>query len=100
MQPSFDTLCKKAFTAIDSDIVAFDDEFIHGSPPRVAERIVEQCRTTGAGNLAACHPAALTYDELAHHYRLWQEVIPDAEVGRHRRTGGGLTGPRLSISRP
>jgi alkanesulfonate monooxygenase SsuD/methylene tetrahydromethanopterin reductase-like flavin-dependent oxidoreductase (luciferase family) len=51
-------------------------EFLFGAPRTVADMIVDQCRRVGAGHFVAYHPAALTEQELAHHYELWREVIP------------------------
>ncbi len=52
------------------------DEWIFGSPKTVAEKLIEQCRATGAGNIAAYHTAAFREHELAHQTKLWAQVIP------------------------
>jgi alkanesulfonate monooxygenase SsuD/methylene tetrahydromethanopterin reductase-like flavin-dependent oxidoreductase (luciferase family) len=75
---------KKKVSALDSGLVHFEDEHIHGSAQTVADRIIDQCRRTGAGNLAAYHPASYDYDQLARHYKLWSQVMPlmaSARVG-------------------
>lgn len=53
-----------------------DDEYIVGSPETVAEQIIEQCRATGAGNVATYHSAAFTEDEVWHHTKLLAQVVP------------------------
>ncbi|MES5482411.1 LLM class flavin-dependent oxidoreductase [Bradyrhizobium sp. INPA03-11B] len=70
------TETKKGFSVFDTGMVDMNDEFIFGSPTTVAERLIDQCRRTGAGNLCAYHPASFDYSELAHHYRLWEQVMP------------------------
>ncbi len=65
--------------------VDMNDEFIYGSPDTVAEKIIAQCRQTGAGNMLAYHSECLEEDELAHHYKLWERVLPilnDADIER------------------
>jgi alkanesulfonate monooxygenase SsuD/methylene tetrahydromethanopterin reductase-like flavin-dependent oxidoreductase (luciferase family) len=64
------------FTPFTSGFVDMNDEFIYGSPETVATKIIEQCSRTGAGNLLAYHSESLEEDELAHHYKLWERVLP------------------------
>jgi len=52
------------------------DEQIFGSPKTVADKIIDQCRRIGAGNLMAYHVPTLSEAQLAHHYDLWEKVIP------------------------
>jgi alkanesulfonate monooxygenase SsuD/methylene tetrahydromethanopterin reductase-like flavin-dependent oxidoreductase (luciferase family) len=64
--------------------VSIEDEFIFGSPATVTERIVEQLRYVGAGNLMAYHYQSLEEPELDEHYRLFASILPDlrsADVG-------------------
>ena len=68
------------FTPLTAGFVHMEDEFIYGSPETVAEKIVAQCRRTGAGNLLAYHSDSLEREELAHHYRLWERVLPMLEA--------------------
>lgn len=68
------------------DFVVSDDEFISGTPEHVAERIIDQCRRTGAGHfLAVLHWAAGLDEVAAAHELFGREVIPalrKAEVER------------------
>jgi alkanesulfonate monooxygenase SsuD/methylene tetrahydromethanopterin reductase-like flavin-dependent oxidoreductase (luciferase family) len=63
-----------------------DDEFIAGTPERVAEKIVDQCRRTGAGHfLAVLHWGAGLDEVAAAHELFGRDVIPalrKAEVAR------------------
>jgi alkanesulfonate monooxygenase SsuD/methylene tetrahydromethanopterin reductase-like flavin-dependent oxidoreductase (luciferase family) len=59
-----------------ADIVSMEDEYIHGSPATVADKIIDQCRRLGAGNILAYHSPTLEDHELAHHYELWAGVVP------------------------
>ena len=52
------------------------EEFIVGSPRSVTEQIIEQCRKTGAGNIAAMSFPTVEPEELTHSFELWKEVIP------------------------
>jgi alkanesulfonate monooxygenase SsuD/methylene tetrahydromethanopterin reductase-like flavin-dependent oxidoreductase (luciferase family) len=56
--------------------VSMEDEFIFGSPATVVERIVEQLRFIGAGNLMAYHSPSLEEDELDGHYRRFAGILP------------------------
>lgn len=58
------------------DFASFEDEYIVGSPTTVADKIIDQCRRLGAGNLVAVHLMALTKAEFDRHYSLWEKVIP------------------------
>lgn len=58
------------------DFFSSQDEFIVGSPRSVTEQIIEQCRKTGAGNIAAMSFPTVEADQLAHSFELWKEVIP------------------------
>lgn len=70
------------------DFVVSDDEFISGTPEHVAERIIDQCRRTGAGHfLAVLHWAAGLDEVTAAHELFGREVIPalrKAEIERPR----------------
>jgi alkanesulfonate monooxygenase SsuD/methylene tetrahydromethanopterin reductase-like flavin-dependent oxidoreductase (luciferase family) len=63
----------------DLAIQAAPEEFIAGSPSSVAEQVIEQCRKTGAGHLLAYHGMTMTESQLAHHYDLWEQVVPILE---------------------
>ena len=52
------------------------DEYINGSPRTVADKIIDQCRRMGAGNIMAYHPNTLDEAQIARNYALWEEVIP------------------------
>lgn len=54
-----------------------DEEFLHGAPKQLADKIIDQCRRTGAGHfLAVLHWGALS-DEVAQGHQLFgREVIP------------------------
>jgi hypothetical protein len=53
------------------------DEFITGTPPQVAEAIIEQCRAVGAGHfLAVLHWGAAIDEVAAAHHVFAREVIP------------------------
>ncbi|WP_407123319.1 LLM class flavin-dependent oxidoreductase [Bradyrhizobium sp. STM 3561] len=52
------------------------EEYIFGSPKTVAEIIIEQCRKTGAANIAVYESVALNREQLSHHTELWKKVIP------------------------
>jgi len=70
----------KEFAPFTAGFVDMKDEFIYGSPETVAESIIGQCRQTGAGNMLAYHSECLEEDELAHHYKLWERVLPILEA--------------------
>lgn len=53
-----------------------DDDALGGRPTEVAERIVAQCRATGAGHFLAFTPAGLTRAQVERNYELWREVVP------------------------
>ena len=54
-----------------------EDEFIAGTPERVADRIVAQCRQTGAGHFLGILNSIAPPSELARAYELFgKEVIP------------------------
>jgi alkanesulfonate monooxygenase SsuD/methylene tetrahydromethanopterin reductase-like flavin-dependent oxidoreductase (luciferase family) len=54
-----------------------DDEFISGTPTQVADKIIEQCRHTGAGNfLAVLHWGAGLDEVKSAHGLFGQKVIP------------------------
>ncbi len=46
-----------------------DDEFIAGTPPTVAEHIIEQCREAGAGNFAAVFDRSMGPERMKVCYR-------------------------------
>jgi alkanesulfonate monooxygenase SsuD/methylene tetrahydromethanopterin reductase-like flavin-dependent oxidoreductase (luciferase family) len=54
-----------------------DDEFISGTPPHVAEEIVEQCRAIGAGHFLTVLHWGAPIDEVAPAHELFgRDVIP------------------------
>jgi alkanesulfonate monooxygenase SsuD/methylene tetrahydromethanopterin reductase-like flavin-dependent oxidoreductase (luciferase family) len=54
-----------------------DDEFISGTPPHVAEEIIEQCRAIGAGHfLTVLHWGAPIDEVAAAHELFGRDVIP------------------------
>jgi len=54
-----------------------DDEFIAGTPATIAEQIIEQCRTAGAGNFAATFDRSRPPEELKEWYAGYgADVIP------------------------
>jgi len=54
-----------------------DDEFIGGTPARVAEQTVEQCRRCGAGHFQVIFAGQHSLEGLARDWRLFgREVIP------------------------
>jgi alkanesulfonate monooxygenase SsuD/methylene tetrahydromethanopterin reductase-like flavin-dependent oxidoreductase (luciferase family) len=54
-----------------------DDEFISGTPIQVANKIIEQCRRTGARNfLAVLHWGAEINEVRSAHELFGQQVIP------------------------
>ncbi len=56
--------------------IDFDSEYLYGSPSTVTEKIVEQLRTIGAGNLLQYHAQSMTEAELDLHYKLFSGIIP------------------------
>jgi len=65
----------KPMVAPTANIVSAD-EAISGSPTTVADKIIDQCRRVGAGNLMAYHIPTMTEAQQGHHYDLWEKVIP------------------------
>ncbi|MCW8378697.1 LLM class flavin-dependent oxidoreductase [Streptomyces justiciae] len=64
-------------TRIDiKDVGPLDDEYIFGSPVTVAEKVIDQCRSLGAGHILALTLMTHTKRDLARHYDLWEKVIP------------------------
>ncbi len=54
-----------------------DDEFVTGTPKEVAQNIIHQCRTTGAGHFLAVLHWSAPFDEVqAAHEMFGREVIP------------------------
>lgn len=54
-----------------------NDEFISGTPTQVAEKIIEQCRHTGAGHFLAVLHWGAGFDEVSSAHELFgQKVIP------------------------
>jgi alkanesulfonate monooxygenase SsuD/methylene tetrahydromethanopterin reductase-like flavin-dependent oxidoreductase (luciferase family) len=54
-----------------------DDEFITGTPPHVAEQIIEQCRAVGAAHFLAVLQWGASIDEVADAHNIFaREVIP------------------------
>ena len=56
--------------------IDFESEYLYGSPSTVTEKIVEQLRTIGAGNLLQYHAQSMTEAELDLHYKLFSAIIP------------------------
>lgn len=57
-------------------MISLEDEFIRGSAKTVADRIIDQCRRTGAGHILAHHSPALSRTEVIDMYgRLWPQVL-------------------------
>jgi alkanesulfonate monooxygenase SsuD/methylene tetrahydromethanopterin reductase-like flavin-dependent oxidoreductase (luciferase family) len=62
-----------------------DDEFIAGTPAQVAEQIVAQCRTTGAGHIVAILGRAVDDQRVRAVELFGERVIPilrRAEIAR------------------
>jgi hypothetical protein len=54
-----------------------DDEFITGTPKDVAQNIIEQCRTVGAGHFLTVLNWSAPVDEVAQAHELFgREAIP------------------------
>jgi alkanesulfonate monooxygenase SsuD/methylene tetrahydromethanopterin reductase-like flavin-dependent oxidoreductase (luciferase family) len=54
-----------------------DEEFLHGTPAQIAEKIIDQCRRTGAGHfLAILHWGAPVDEVIRGHELFGREVIP------------------------
>jgi alkanesulfonate monooxygenase SsuD/methylene tetrahydromethanopterin reductase-like flavin-dependent oxidoreductase (luciferase family) len=54
-----------------------DDEFITGTPKDVAQNIIEQCRTVGAGNFLTVLNWSAPVDEVAQAHELFgHEAVP------------------------
>ena len=51
-------------------------EYLYGSPSTVADKIVEQLRFIGAGNILQYHAQSMTEDELDLHYKLFSTIVP------------------------
>ena len=61
-----------------------EDEFIAGTPAQVAEQIIEQCRTCGAGHILAILGRAVDHRRTEAVALFGEEVIPilrRAEIG-------------------
>jgi alkanesulfonate monooxygenase SsuD/methylene tetrahydromethanopterin reductase-like flavin-dependent oxidoreductase (luciferase family) len=55
----------------------FDDQFIIGSPPQVAEQIIDQCTRGGVGHFQVVFPAHADLDQLSRSWEMYgNEVIP------------------------
>ena len=58
--------------------VVSNDEFIHGTPARVAEQIIEQCRLVGASNFLSVLHWGAPIDEVQRGHRMFgEEVVPN-----------------------
>lgn len=53
-----------------------DEEAIGGSPQRVAEQIIEQCRAVGAAHMLGYTFGPLSQRQVERNYELWRQVIP------------------------
>ncbi len=53
-----------------------EDETITGAPATVAEQIIEQCRSSGAGHMLGYPFISALKDEVGRSYELWRQVIP------------------------
>ncbi len=61
--------------ASDSTFSIHEDEFISGTPSQVAEQIIEQCRTCGAGHFLCMFGRGL--ERLAPMNIFGEEIIPE-----------------------
>lgn len=73
-------------TNADPTSLMSEDELIIGSPETVAEKIIDQCRRTGAGHIVAGAEMGLTLtkEEVDRQYDSWEKVLPilrKADVG-------------------
>lgn len=67
----------EAVDAPASKFLSEPDEWIVGSPATVAENIIAQCRTTGAGHFLAYTLGSMEEAEMEHSMDLWRrEVVP------------------------
>jgi alkanesulfonate monooxygenase SsuD/methylene tetrahydromethanopterin reductase-like flavin-dependent oxidoreductase (luciferase family) len=66
----------EAVDAPASKFLSEPDEWIVGSPETVAAKIIDQCRTTGAGHFLAYTLGSMETREMEHSTELWREVIP------------------------
>jgi len=65
--------------AIDAPAAKFlsePDEWIVGSPETVAAKIIDQCRTTGAGHMLVYTLGSMEKHEMLHSMKLWERVVP------------------------
>jgi alkanesulfonate monooxygenase SsuD/methylene tetrahydromethanopterin reductase-like flavin-dependent oxidoreductase (luciferase family) len=74
------------------------DEFVFGSPESVAEQLVEQCRKCGAGHLMGYVNPAMSDEQIALNYVLWEKVIPmlrkaNVDSARGRSAAGAVAAP-------
>ncbi len=72
-------LAMKHTDAIDapaSKFAAEPDEWVVGSPETVAAKIIDQCRTCGAGHFLAYSLGSMEEPEMEHSIDLWRRVIP------------------------
>lgn len=67
---------KTAADAPASKFIAEADEWVVGSPETVADKIIDQCRTTGAGHFMAYTLGSMERAEMDHSIDLWRRVIP------------------------
>lgn len=75
----------EAVDAPASKFVSEPDEWIVGSPETVAAKIIEQCRTCGAGHFLAYTLGSMEEREMEHSTMLWRRVLPlleRADLGR------------------
>ncbi len=66
----------EAVDAPAAKFVAEPDEWVVGSPETVAEKIIAQCRTTGAGHFLAYTLGSMERAEMSHSTELWRKVMP------------------------
>ncbi len=65
-----------AIDAPASKFAAEPDEWVVGSPETVAAKIIDQCRTCGAGHFLAYSLGSMEEAEMEHSMDLWRRVIP------------------------
>lgn len=67
------------------NLVSFEDEYVHGSPETVAEKIIYQCRGIGADHFIAYHSPALDLPSVetlyASHWPKVIKILAKANIG-------------------
>src|SRR5262245_47759646 len=60
-------------------LVLSPEESIAGTPARVAEQIIEQCRKVRCGHILGYTSGPVTREQATRSYELWREVIPELQ---------------------